>query len=205
MANSFQGDITRLLTAWQRGDTLASEQLVPLIYPELRKIAGGLMSIERQDHTLQPTDLIHETYLRMVEQKRVRWQDRHHFFAISARMIQRILVDHSRRRWAQKRGGRSEHIPLAEVTNLAVERPDLMIELDAALQLLETIDSIQAAIVQAKFFAGLTGVEIADVLGLSPATVKRKWRMAKLWLFHELNKTQETPGTDDSNAAQHVD
>lgn len=198
------GEITSLLAAWQGGDTLASEQLVPLIYPELRKIAKGLMSVERVNHTLQPTAVIHEAYLRLIQQKRVSWQDRHQFFAISARMIQRILVDHARQRWASKRGGQAEKIPLSEVADLAVERPDLLIELDEALKTLEEIDSVQASIVQAKFFAGLTGVEIAEALGLSPATVKRKWRVAKVWLFHELNKASADLGEQGEGAAEHA-
>ncbi len=182
-----KGDITTLLGAWQRGDPQASDRLARLIYPELRKIARGLMSVERADHTLQPTALIHEAYLRLVQQKRMLWQDRHQFFAISARIIQRILVDHARRRLACKRGGRIERVALAEVRDLAAQRPDLLVELDEALDTLEKLDPTQATIVRAKFFAGLTGVEIARATGLSPATVKRQWRLAKAWLFHELN------------------
>lgn len=182
------GDVTDLLQAWQRGEEGAADRLVELIDPELRKMAIGLLGGERREHTLQPTALIHEAYLRLLSQDRVRWQDRHQFFAIAARMIQRILVDHARRRRAAKRGGGALRVPLEEVEDLALERPDLLIALDAALTTLEAREPMQAAIVRGRFFAGLTGDELASVHGCSRTTIKRQWRLAKAWLFRELEQ-----------------
>lgn len=191
------GEITTLLIAWQQGDPQASERLLPLIYPELRKIARGMMSIERSGHTLQPTALIHETYLRLLDQNRIRWQDRHQFFAVSARLTQRILVDHARRRLARKRGGDLERLDLSDIGDLAAQRPDLMVELDQALDALEQLEPRQSTIVRAKFFAGLTEAEIAQAMGLSPATIKRQWRLAKAWLFRELQGLDPRGSEDD--------
>lgn len=186
MSTETQGDITRLLTAWQDGDAEAAERLVRLIHPELHKMARGLLALERRDHTLQPTAVIHETYLRLVAQDRIRWQDRHQFFAVAARMVQRILVDHARRKLAVKRGGDRLRVPLDEIDDLAFERPDLVVALDEALTALEKRDPLQAAIVRGRFFAGLTSEQMAGTLGCSRTKVKRQWRLAKAWLFREL-------------------
>lgn len=181
------GDITRLLRAWQGGDEQAADRLATLVYPELHKMARGLLSVERRDHTLQPTALLHEAYLRLAAQNRLAWQDRHHFFALAARMIQRILVDHARRRVANKRGGDVRRVPLDDVADLATERPDLLIALDTALEALEQQDPRLASIVRSKFFGGLTGEQIAETLGCSTRTVKRQWRVAKAWLYSVLS------------------
>ncbi|MCG8461537.1 MAG: ECF-type sigma factor [Holophagales bacterium] len=194
MTDPAPGDITALLAAWQRGDPEAADRLAPLIYPELRQIAAGLMRIERGDHTLQPTALIHETYLRLVQQERIRWQDRHQFFAVAARLCQRILVDHARRRLSHKRGGDRQRLELSEVADLARQRPDLLLELDLALEQLEALEPRQAAIVRARFFGGLTETEVARALGLSRATVKRDWRLARAWLFRELRGSDTGDG-----------
>ncbi len=183
------GDITEALAAWQAGDEGAADALVELIRPELHQIARGLLSMERQDHTLQPTALLHEAYLRLADQKRIRWQDRHQFFAVAARMVQRTLVDHARRRQALKRGGDRLRVPLDEVGDLATERPELLIALDSALSALERREPQQATIVRSRFFGGLTHEQIAEILGCSRTTVKRQWRMAKAWLFRELSQT----------------
>ena len=181
------GDITQLLRAWQDGDEQAADRLATLVYPELHKMARGLLSVERRDHTLQPTALLHEAYLRLAAQNRLTWQDRHHFFALAARMIQRVLVDHARRRVAHKRGGDVRRVPLDDVADLATERPDLLIALDTALEALEQQDPRLAAIVRSKFFGGLTGEQIAETLGCSTRTVKRQWRVAKAWLYSVLS------------------
>ncbi|MEM7357047.1 MAG: ECF-type sigma factor, partial [Acidobacteriota bacterium] len=153
----------------------AAETLIPLVYAELRKIASGYLAIERRDHTLQPTALVNEAYLRLIDQRRARWQNRSHFFAIAAQLIRRILVDHARRHRARKRGGDQEKIPLTEIGDLAIERPNELLALDTALDELKTVDPMKAAIVEYRFFGGLTGQETADVIGCSRATVKRKW------------------------------
>ncbi len=158
---------------------------MPLVYAELRKIAAGYLSIERQNHTLQPTALVHEAYVRLVDQKHVQWQNRSHFFGIAAKMIRRILVDHARRHGSAKRNS-GEKIPLSAVVDLAFERSDQLLALDRALSRLKELDSTQARIVEVRFFGGLTGEETAEVLGCSPATVKRRWRLAKAWLYREM-------------------
>ncbi|MEM7584318.1 MAG: ECF-type sigma factor [Acidobacteriota bacterium] len=186
------GDITRLLRDWQAGDAAAAETLAQRIYPELHKMAKGLLSVERRDHTLQPTALLNEAYLRLAAQDRITWQDRHQFFAVAARIIQRVLVDHARKRLRHKRGGpASQRVPLDDVTDLVVERPDLLIELDHALEALDRRDPQLASIVRSKFFGGLTGEQIAETLGCSTRTVKRQWRVAKAWLYRVLT---EAPG-----------
>jgi RNA polymerase sigma factor (TIGR02999 family) len=181
------GEITRLLQAWKRGEDGAEERLVAAVYGELRKIAVGTLALEHRDHTLQPTAVVHEAYLRLVGQRRVTWQNRSHFFGIAAKMIRRILVDHSRRRRAAKRNS-GVRVALDEVDDLAVERPELLVELDAALALLAVHDPLGAKVVELRFFGGLTGDETAEVLGTSPATVKRLWRAGRAFLFHELTR-----------------
>lgn len=189
MTSSGAPDITGLLEAWRAGDEQAAEALMPLVYGELRKIAAGYLSIERPDHTLQPTALVHEAYLRLVEQKGTSWQSRSHFYAIAAKLIRRVLVDHARRHRSAKRGG-GERVPLSEVADFAVERPDQLVTLDEALERLAAIDPLQVTVIEHRFFGGLTGEETAAVLGLSPATVKRRWRLAKAWLYREITGAQ---------------
>ncbi len=179
-------ELTELLIAWRNGDRRAVDQLMPLVYDELHKIARGYLAGERPDHTLQATALVNEAYLRLIEQNRVQWQDRSHFFAIAARMIHRILVDHARRSRYAKRGGGVPDVPLSEVVDLALERPDKLVELDEALASLEAIDPLKATIVEVRFFGGLTTKETAEVVGCSESTVTRQWRMAKAWLYREL-------------------
>jgi RNA polymerase sigma factor (TIGR02999 family) len=190
MTSSGAPDITGLLQEWRAGDERAAEALVPLVYAELRKIAAGYLSIERPGHTLQPTALVHEAYLRLVEQQDPSWQSRSHFYAIAAKVIRRILVDHARRHHSAKRGGGGEKVPLSEVADFAVERPDQLVTLDEALGRLAAIDPLQVTVIEHRFFGGLTGEQTAAVLGLSPATVKRRWRLAKAWLYRELTRAQ---------------
>jgi RNA polymerase sigma factor (TIGR02999 family) len=177
---------TVLLLRWKDGDPKAMEELLPLVYDELRRLARGYLHRERPEHTLQSTALVHEAYLRLIDQN-VEWQSRAHFFGIAAQMMRRILVDHARARSAAKRG---EGLRLMLDERMAiVEAKDLdVIALDGALDRLAKQDEGQAKIVEMRFFAGLSIEETAEVLGISPATVKRDWAMAKAWLTRELDK-----------------
>ena len=178
--------ITDLLVAWSGGDEHALETLMPLVHGELRRLARRQMAGERQGHTLQTTALINEAYLRLVDLTRVRWQDRAHFLAMSARLMRRILVEHARSRLYAKRGGGAATVSLDEslvVTNDA--RPDL-VALDDALQALAAVDVRKSQVVEMRFFGGLSVEETAEALCVSPETVMRDWRLAKVWLLREL-------------------
>ena len=178
--------VTELLHRWNQGDREAMDRLMPIVYDELRRLAAGYLKAERPGHTLQPTALVHEAYLRLVRQDRVEWQNRAHFFGIAARMMRRVLVDHARRRQAEKRdsGGFRLTIQIGEV--LEVPRDPELLELDQALGRLERLDADQARVVELRFFGGLTVEETATVLGISTATVKREWRTAKAFLRTEI-------------------
>jgi RNA polymerase sigma factor (TIGR02999 family) len=179
-------NVTRLLIGWSNGDKEALDQLVPLVYEELRRQAARYLRRERVGHTLQTTALIHEAYLRLIDQKNVHWQNRAHFFGIAAQLMRRILVDHARTRKRAKRGGSDVRVSFSEAM-LQVRAQDLdIVALDEALQRLAEIDEQQSRIVELKFFSGLTVEETAEVLSLSPATVKRDWSVAKAWLHREL-------------------
>lgn len=180
--------LTQLLQRWSRGDREAAEQALPLVYDELRRIASKQLRRERGDHTLQATAIVHEAYLRIVAQTGMEWSSRAHFFAFSAHLIRRILVDHARRRNRAKRGGLSEKLTLIEAADLApaLERSPDLIDLDEALSGLEKVDPRKATVVELKFFAGLTLDEIAEQLGISPETVTREWRRARAWLYSAL-------------------
>ena len=177
--------ISGLLAGWREGDQNALDRLMPLVYGELRKIAASYLRQERKDHTLQPTALVHEAYLRLTHQKDVAWQNRAHFFGIAAQMMRRILVDHARKRLAAKRDASAWKVATAEVDGGAESAPELL-ALDRALEELEKIDPQQAKIVELRFFGGLTVEETAEVAGISPRTVKREWRTAKAWLRREI-------------------
>jgi RNA polymerase sigma factor (TIGR02999 family) len=178
--------VTELLLDWRRGDQDALEQLIPLVYDELRRIAARQLRSERPDHTLQPTALVHEAYGRLVGAD-ITWNDRAHFFAIAARTMRRVLVDHARAQEREKRGGGAVRVTLDE--NLAVDagRPEEMLALDAALEQLAKFDARKAEVVQLHFFGGLTYDQIAEALGISAATVDRDLRMARAWLFRALS------------------
>ena len=182
--------VTHALTQWSRGDTTALDRLVPLIYPELRRIAGRQMRRERSDHTLQPTALVHELFLHLVDQRRATWDSRAHFFAVAAQLMRRILVDHARSRDRLKRGGAVTKLTLetdaadVPVNPVAAE----VLAVDEALARLAARDPDQARIVELRFFGGLSVEETAHVLGRSARTIKREWRMAKAWLFRELQR-----------------
>ncbi len=180
-------NVTRLLIELTRGNHAAIDALLPLIYDELRSLASNYLRRERPDHTLQPTALVHEAYLRLVDQTRVNWQNRAHFFGVAAQMMRRILVDHARAHRAGKRGADFQKLSLDVNIDKAVERGAELIALDEALKQLAQIDEQKSRIIELHYFGGLSVEEIAQVLGVSPITVKRHWRMAKAWLYHEVS------------------
>jgi RNA polymerase sigma-70 factor (ECF subfamily) len=181
-------DVTSLLLAMREGDASAANELIPLVYNELRRLAGHYMRGERPGHTLQATALVHEAYLRLIDQTRVEFQNRSHFFAMAAQQMRRILVDHARARQAGKRGGKGERLPFNDVVvGPEAEQVDI-VALDDALQTLAKVDPQQSRIVELRYFGGLSIEEAAAALGISPATVKRDWNMAKAWLYQELRK-----------------
>jgi RNA polymerase sigma factor (TIGR02999 family) len=180
-------DVTGLLAEWTRGNRDALNRLVPLIYGELREIAARQLRRERDGHTLQPTALVHEAYVRLIDQRRVDWHGRAHFFGVAARVMRRVLVDHARRHAAHKRGGGITAVAIEEVLE-TVAAPDIpVLALDQALARLEQLDSALSQIVEMRAFGGLTIEETAHVLNVSPSTVKREWRAAKAWLTRQLD------------------
>ncbi|MBA2621739.1 MAG: sigma-70 family RNA polymerase sigma factor [Acidobacteria bacterium] len=179
-------DVTVLLRQMSDGSESAPEELLPLVYDELRKLARGYLRNERQDHTLQPTALVHEAYIRLVDWENVSWQNRAHFFAVAANVMRRILVDHARTKKAQKRDG-GQKLELDEAVSFAAAREIDLIALDEALENLAAFDETQAKIVELRFFGGLTIEETAHTLKISPATIKREWTIAKAWLFQRIN------------------
>ena len=179
-------DVTHLLKAWGAGDHEALDELMPVVYSELRMLARGYLSGERRDHTLQATALVNEAYLRLIEQNRVSWQSRAHFFGIAAQMMRRILVDHARKHRADKRGSGLAPVPLDEALDAAEQGNIDLTALDDALTTLAELDPRQARVVELRYFGGLSIEETAEVLKLSPATVKREWATARAWLRREL-------------------
>jgi RNA polymerase sigma factor (TIGR02999 family) len=179
-------DVTALLVAWNRGNRRGLNQLLPLVYAELRRIAARQLRGERANHTLQPTALVHEAYLRLVDQRQVDWQNRAHFFGVAAQVMRRILVDHARRHSASKRGEGVPCMSIDEAREVAASNEMPVLALDQALDRLEKIDSDLARIVELRAFGGLTIEEAAHVLNVSPSTAKREWRTAKAWLGREL-------------------
>jgi RNA polymerase sigma factor (TIGR02999 family) len=180
------GAVTELLRAWGDGDDAALEQLTPLVEGELRRLARAYMRRERRDHTLQATALVNEAFLRLTDARRVRWQDRAHFLGISARLMRRVLVDHARARGYRKRGGGAQHVTLDEGLVLSPEPAVDVLALDRALEALAAVDVRKSRVIELRFFGGLSVEETAEVLHVSADTVKRDWRLAKLWLLREL-------------------
>jgi len=179
--------VTRLLVDWGNGDQHALEKLTPLVYQELKRLAARYLRRERREHTLQSTALVHEAWLRLIDQKQVHWQNRAQFFGIAAEMIRRILIDHARGRQAAKRGDGAIKLSLDDAL-AAPNRRDLdLVALDDALRDLGKLDPQQGRLVELRFFAGLSIEESAEVLGVSPATVKREWTAAKAWLYREIS------------------
>src|SRR5215510_8739953 len=175
-------DITRMLMAWSNGDRAALDQLMPIIYEELRHLANRYMQRERADHTLSTTALVHEAYLRLIDQRQVRWQNRAHFFAVAAQMMRRILIDHARSHQYAKRGGGAIQVSLDEAAAVTEARAAELLAVDEALERLTALDARKGRIVELRFFGGLTEEETAEVIGVSLPTVQREWRAAKAWL-----------------------
>ena len=190
MANA---DVTTLLIDWSQGDRSALDRLMPLVYGELHQLAEHYMSREDPAHTLQSTALVHEAYLKLIDQQRVQWKNRAQFFGVAAQMLRRILVDHARIAKAQKRGGEARKLSLDEAVDAPEARDLDLVALDDAMNALAQIDAQQSRVIELRFFGGLTVEETAEALDISPATVKRDWVTAKAWLFRELHSPDFAP------------
>ncbi|MGA8182916.1 MAG: sigma-70 family RNA polymerase sigma factor [Terriglobia bacterium] len=183
-------EVTLLLRAWGEGDVQALDRLAPIVYQELHRIARGYMARERTDHTLQTTALVNEAYVRLVDARQVTWQDRAHFFAVCARAMRRILVDHARSRGYVKRGGGKLHVQFDEAFGMEWSADSNLLELDEALDRLSALDPRKARVIEMRFFGGLSVEETAEALGISPETVMRDWKLARAWLYRELSADQ---------------
>lgn len=177
-------DVTELLLQWNAGDEGALEHLTPLLYNDLRSLARSVLSREQPGHTLSATALVHEVYLRLVDQRRVRWENRAHFFGAAAHIMRRVLVDHARARTATKRGGGSARVPIDEGMGSVEAVAAEILDLDAALSRLADVDPRKVRVVEMKFFAGMTNEEVACALSISDATVERDWKLARAWLIN---------------------
>jgi len=187
--------ITELLQAWGRGDQAAFDQLAPVVYAELRRLARYYMARERPDHTLQPTALVHEAYMRLADFRSLHWKNRIHFFAISAQVMRRVLVDFARSRVRRKRGGAVQRVSLDEIANLGAQHDAALLALDDALTALAAEDPRKCQVVEMKFFGGLSTDEISQSLTVSPETVQRDWKLAKLWLLRHLTANEKSGDT----------
>ncbi|HEX8162520.1 MAG TPA: sigma-70 family RNA polymerase sigma factor [Pyrinomonadaceae bacterium] len=187
MSGELQHDVTRILRDWSGGDRNAPERLMPFVYDELRRLARSFLARERGAHTLQPTALVHEAYVRLVDQRAVDWQNRAHFYGIAASMMRRVLIDHARAHATEKRGGAAIRLSLDDVQVPLEQRASDLLALDEALERLAQFDERKSRIVEMRFFAGLKDEEIAEVLGVTARTVLRDWKKARLWLYRELS------------------
>lgn len=190
LADTAAEEVTRLLAAWSDGDRSVLDRLIPLVEQELHQLAHRYLSRERPGHTLQTTALVNEAYLRLIGQRRARFENRAHFFAIAAQIMRRILVNHARDRSASKRGGGARRVSLDDAAELSDERAEELVSLDEALETLAKLDERKAKVVELRYFGGLTVEETAEVLGIHPNTVTREWGQAKAFLHRELNKGQ---------------
>ena len=190
MTQSSDPDLTRLLQSWSNGDERALEELTPIVYRELHRLAGRYMAGEKQGHTLQTTALVNEAYVRLIDWKNVQWQNRAHFFAVSAQLMRRILVDYARSHQYAKRGGGVRPIELDEALAVSSENLSLIVQIDLALERLVSIDARSAEVVQLRYFGGLSVEETAEVLKVSGITVMRDWQFAKAWLTRELMQAE---------------
>ena len=188
MGGERQHEVTQILHDWSGGDRQAPERLMPLVYDEMRRVARSFLARERGGHTLQPTALVNEAYLRLVDQRSVSWQNRAHFYGIAASMMRRVLIDHARAHATEKRGGGAVHLSFDDVQVPLEERAASFVAMDEALEKLSQMDERKGRIVEMRFFGGLTDEEIAEVLGVSTRTVLRDWKTARLWLFRELSQ-----------------
>jgi RNA polymerase sigma factor (TIGR02999 family) len=186
MGEQEQGEVTRLLEEWTKGDRDALNRLMPLVYGELRRMSSFYLRGERENHTLQSAALVHEAYLRLVGRQNVHWRNRAHFLGVAAQVIRSILVDHARARSAAKRGAGAVTLAVNELSAVTTQPEVDVIELDSALNALARLDPQQSRIVELRFFAGLTNEETAEVLGVSPSTVKRDWTHARAWIYRAL-------------------
>ena len=182
------GDVTRLLNAIEGGDPKAADQLLPLVYDELRQLASYRMAKERPGQTLQATALVHEAWLQLAGEGSAAWNSRNHFFKAASEAMRRILISNARRKKREKHGGHLERIPLDEVEVAADADPETLLMVDAALTRLETVDPVKAELVKLKFLTGFSNAEVAEVLGISVATVKRKWMFARAWMYEEIER-----------------
>jgi RNA polymerase sigma-70 factor, ECF subfamily len=188
MSNTSTQELTQMLIQLSEGKSQVVDEILPLIYDELRSLASNYLRRERSDHTLQPTALVHEAYIKLIDQTQVKWQNRAHFFGIAANIMRRILVDHARKHGANKRGGDAEKMPLEEEILIVSEGKSAeLLALDEALENLAKVDPQKSKIVELRYFGGLSVEETAEVLGISEITVKRHWRMAKAWLYGQLS------------------
>lgn len=189
--DAVSGQVTELLLQWSNGDSTAREKLVPLVYDELRRMARQCLSNSARDQTLQSTALVHEAYLRLVDRTSVHWDNRVHFFSVAAQLMRRILIDHVRMRQAKKRGGGSITLLLEDAVALPRRREVDLVALDHALNVLAALDERQCRLVELRFFGGLTIEETSKALDVSPATVKREWATARLWLLREMSRSAQ--------------
>jgi len=187
MKEATSAEATQLFTDWSDGDAVSLDELIPVVYDELRRLARHYLSRERVDHTLQPTALVHEVYLRLIGQDNVRWQNRAHFFAVAAQMMRRILVDHAKGHHRTKRGGGAIKLSLDEAINLSVEGAMDLVALDEALARLSATDPRKSQVVELRYFGGMSVEETAEILGISHKTVMREWVTARAWLYRELS------------------
>lgn len=188
-------DVTGLLLAWGNGDDAALQQLIPIVHDELHRIAGACLAGERPGHTLQTTALVNEAYLRLIHARKVRWQNRAHFLAMSARLMRRVLVDFARSKGYQKRGGGAVRVTLVDDVVLSAEPGRDLVALDDALDALAKIDERKSRVIELRFFGGLSVKETAESLDISPETVMRDWKLAKVWLLRQL-RSDESPPSD---------
>ncbi|MDX2153472.1 MAG: sigma-70 family RNA polymerase sigma factor [Bryobacteraceae bacterium] len=188
-----EGDVTRLLESWRNGDPNAFEQLIPVAYDQLHAIAIGLMRRERTDHTLQPTALLNELYVRLLQQRKVAWEDREHFYTFAARLMRNILIDHARGRNAQRRGSDAVRIPIREDLGWFEGGDDDLLDVNRALEKLEAVDPRKAKLVELYYFLSFTVEEAAELLNVSRATTERDLKFARVWLYRELKKQKTAP------------
>lgn len=188
METSPKNEVTQLLIDWSNGDQAALDKLIPLIYQELHKIANGYLRYERSDHTIQPTALIHEAYMRLVSQRMPEWKNRKHFFGVAAQLMRQVLVEHARAHSAAKRGGGEQNLRLDKALAYSTENASDLVALDDALTALAAFDARKSRMVELRFFGGLSLEETADVLGVSIPTVSREMRLAQAWMYREMEK-----------------